>query len=83
MWDEYGDRMMASLLGGLFFGIVFLVAAGSLASTLLPQLGRIGFLLRYGPVIGAELPQPRRGSAARRGPVRMIATSGVRDAAAA
>jgi hypothetical protein len=67
---------MAAILGALFFTAVFAFAAWSLVDTVRPRLGKILFLLRYGPALGAELP-PRarvtsRGRPAPAAPVRSL-----------
>jgi hypothetical protein len=47
---------MAAIAGGLFFIGVAGFAVWSIVATLRPRLGKIAFLLQYGPAIGAELP---------------------------
>ena len=65
---------MAAIFGTLFFLAVFAVALWSIVDSVRPQLGRILFLLQYGPVIGAELPPaPRTMARQRPMPVRSTA----------
>ncbi|MCW3837891.1 hypothetical protein ACFQ1E_18380 [Sphingomonas canadensis] len=57
---------MAALLGMAFFAGVLAISVWSIVATVRPRLGRILFLLEYGPVIGAELPPAPRVRAAMR-----------------
>lgn len=51
---------MAAVLGTMFFLAVLGFAGWTIVDTLRPRIGRILFLLEYGPVIGAELPPAPR-----------------------
>ena len=51
---------MAAVLGTMFFLAVLGFAGWTIVDTLRPRMGRILFLLEYGPVIGAELPPAPR-----------------------
>jgi hypothetical protein len=51
---------MAAVAGAIFFLSVLGFALWSIVASVRPQLGRIAFLLRYEPAIGAELPQRAR-----------------------
>ena len=73
---------MAAVAGTIFFLTVLAFAGWVIGSTLVPRLDRIGFLLRYGPVIGAELPaQPRAMLRGRSVPLRVAAPARLRQAA--
>lgn len=49
-----------AIAGTLFFLAILGFAAWVIVDSVRPRIARIGFLLRYGPVIGAELPGPSR-----------------------
>lgn len=51
---------MAAVLGTMFFLAVLGFACWVIADSIAPRMGRILFLLEYGPVIGAELPPAPR-----------------------
>lgn len=51
---------MAAVLGTMFFLAVLGFAGWTIVDTLRPRMGRILFLLEYGPMIGAELPPASR-----------------------
>jgi hypothetical protein len=73
---------MAAIAGTVFFLAVLAVAASVIWFTLAPRLDRIAFLLRYGPVLGAELPpQPRVLLRGRSMPLRVAAPQRLRLAA--
>ena len=73
---------MAAAAGAIFFLSVLAFAGWTIVATVRPRLGRIGFLLEYGPAIGAALPpQPRVTSRGRSLPIRMAARSPLRAAA--
>lgn len=61
---------MTALAGTLFFLSVFAFSGWVIVATARPRMGRILFLLRYGPVIGADLPGPSRAMVRGR-PVRL------------
>lgn len=51
---------MAAIAGTMFFMGVLAFAGWVIVESLRPRLGRILFLLQYGPVIDAPLPGPTR-----------------------
>ncbi|WP_431470382.1 hypothetical protein [Sphingosinithalassobacter sp. LHW66-3] len=67
---------MMSLLTSLLFSGVLLASLWTIISTVLPRAPRALFLLRCGPVVGAELPPRPRG--AGRGPVVRVQTVSAR-----
>lgn len=63
---------MAAVLGMTFFLGVLGIAVWSIVATARPRMSRILFLLQYGPVVGAALPQaPRVTLRGRPVPMRM------------
>ena len=51
---------MAGIAAMMFFLAVLAFAGWVIVETLRPRLGRIAFLLQYGPTIGVALPPPSR-----------------------
>ncbi|MEZ0243528.1 MAG: hypothetical protein ACAH11_09150 [Sphingomonas sp.] len=73
---------MAAIFGTLFFMAVMAVSVWSIVDSVRPRLGRIAFLLQYGPVGGAELPPaPRVTLRGRQVPMRMVMPDRLRAAA--
>ena len=73
---------MVAILGTMFFMAVMGVSIWSIVDSVGPRLGRIAFLLQYGPVGGGELPPaPRVTLRGRSVPVRMTVPARVRAAA--
>ena len=73
---------MVAILGTMFFMAVLAVSIASIVHSVRPHLGRIAFLLQYGPVNGAELPPaPRVTLRGRSVPVRMTVPARLRAAA--
>lgn len=73
---------MVALLGTLFFAAVMGIAIWSIVETARPRMGRILFLLQYGPVIGTPLPAPARVTVRGRSvPLRMQVPARLRAAA--
>lgn len=73
---------MAALLAIGFFAGVLALSIWSIVESVRPRIGRIAFLLQYGPVGGAELPPaPRVTLRGRQVPVRMTLPARFRAAA--
>jgi hypothetical protein len=73
---------MATLLAIGFFMGVLAVSIWSIVDSVRPQLGRIAFLLEYGPVGATDLPPaPRVTLRGRQVPVRMVMPAQFRAAA--
>ncbi|MDF7773973.1 hypothetical protein P1X14_01835 [Sphingomonas sp. AOB5] len=74
---------MVAILGTLFFTAVLGIAIWSIVETVRPRMGRIVFLLQYGPVIGTPLPpvNPRVTVRGRNVPLRMQVPARLRAAA--
>ncbi len=72
---------MVSLASALLFGIALIAALATILSSVRAHAPRAFFLLRYGPVIGTELPQPRRATV-RGARVRVTQGRAARRAAA-
>lgn len=73
---------MVAILGTMFFMAVMAVSVWSIVDSVRPQIGRIAFLLQYGPVTGADLPPaPRVTLRGRQVPVRMTVPARLRAAA--
>ena len=73
---------MVAILGTMFFMAVMGVSIWSIIDSVRPRIGRIAFLLQYGPVGGAELPPtPRVTLRGRTVPVRMTVPARLRAAA--
>jgi hypothetical protein len=73
---------MVAILGTLFFMAVLGVSIWSIVESVRPRIGRIAFLLQYGPVGGTELPPaPRVTLRGRQVPVRMTMPAQFRAAA--
>lgn len=73
---------MVAILGTLFFAAVLSIAIWSIVETARPRMGRILFLLEYGPVIGTPLPAaPRVTVRGRSVPLRMQVPARLRAAA--
>jgi hypothetical protein len=63
---------MVTLLGTMFFLAVTAASLWAIVETVRPRMGRILFMLRYGPVIAPTLPQqPRVTVRGRSVPLRM------------
>ncbi len=66
----------------LLFATAFAASVWSIVETVRPRLGRILFLLQYGPVLGTALPPaPRVTLRGRTVPMRVTMPAGLRAAA--
>jgi len=72
---------MVALLGTLFFMAVMGVSIWSIVDSVGPRLGRIAFLLQYGPVGAEPLPPVRVTLRGRTVPLRMTVPARLRAAA--
>lgn len=73
---------MAAVAGFCFFAGVLALAGWTIVATVRPRLGRIAFLLQYGPAVGAELPPaPRVTVRGRSVPMRVTVPAQLRAAA--
>jgi hypothetical protein len=72
---------MVAILGTMFFMAVMAVSVWSIVDSVRPHIGRIAFLLQYGPVGDTELPPARVTLRGRHVPVRMTMPARFREAA--
>lgn len=73
---------MAGIAAMAFFMAVLAFAGWVIVESVRPRLGRIAFLLQYGPVLGADLPPPPRVTVRGRSvPLRVSMPSRLRAAA--